>query len=331
MISVRTPRIKIAPELGDASYHCITRTVNGEFLFDDVAKEVFRKQMRQVSEFCGLHIFDYTILSNHIHILTRVPKKTELSDAELLRRYRVLYPRPTGHQTARIEVIEQWLATQHPHGVAWRQRMMALMGDVSPFMQLLKQRFSIWFNRNHNRYGTLWSQRFTSVLAESVQPVLLRMAPYIDLNCVRAQLVGDPKDYRFCAYGEAVAGGREAQEGLCSLFGDNDWTRVQAAYRQILFSVGSDPRHKGATISQADFRRVIAEGGQLPLAEVLRCRVRYFTQGAVLGTRAFVEEQLAAYRRKSGRRLAGAPYPLPPVTDWGELVSLRLPRGPAIG
>jgi len=29
------------------------------------------------------------------------------------------------------------------------------MGDVSQFMKLVKQRFSIWFNKSHQRYGTL--------------------------------------------------------------------------------------------------------------------------------------------------------------------------------
>ena len=31
---------------------------------------------------------------------------------------------------------------------------------------------------------------------------------YIDLNAVRAGIVEDPKDYRFCGYGEAVGKGK---------------------------------------------------------------------------------------------------------------------------
>jgi len=27
------------------------------------------------------------------------------------------------------------------------------MGDVSQFIKLLKQRFSVWFNKSHQRYG----------------------------------------------------------------------------------------------------------------------------------------------------------------------------------
>lgn len=320
---VRTPRIKIAPETCDAVYHCFTRTVNGELLFDDVDKEVLRKQLWQVADFCGIRVVTHDILSNHFHVKILVPKKIEISDAELLRRYRVLHPQPTLHQPARLKVIEQWLASQSPEGRAWRKRMVAMMGDVSAFMQLLKQRFSIWFNRTHERYGTLWAERFRSVLLEWVIPAV---GAYVDLNCVRADLVIDPKDYRYCGYGEAVAGHRKAQEGICLLLGETDWTIAQARYRQMLYSIGSAPRENGARISQADFQRVIAQGGKLPLADVLRCRVRYFTAAGVLGSRGFVEAQLAAYRLRTGRRLRAAPHRVPAVSEWGELATLRAVR-----
>jgi putative transposase len=42
---MRQARIKIDSEKGAAVYHCISRTVNGERLLDDVAKEVLRKQL----------------------------------------------------------------------------------------------------------------------------------------------------------------------------------------------------------------------------------------------------------------------------------------------
>jgi len=44
---------------------------------------------------------------------------------------------------------------------------------------------------------------------------LRTIAAYIDLNPVRAGIVDDPKDYRWCGYAEAVAGSRLARRGLC--------------------------------------------------------------------------------------------------------------------
>ena len=87
-------------------YHCMTRTVNRERLFDDTAKEILRRQIHQVAEFCGVQVITYALMSNHFHILVRVPPAGTISDAELIRRYRILYPKPTKHATAHAEVLE---------------------------------------------------------------------------------------------------------------------------------------------------------------------------------------------------------------------------------
>jgi putative transposase len=308
---------------GEAVYHCMSRTVNGERLFDDAAKEILRRQLWRVADYCGVEILTYAVLSNHFHVLVRVPRWQEPSDAELIRRFRVLYPKPTPFQAARLDVVQAQLETNGPDAIAWRQRQLALMSDVSSFMKLVKQRFTIWFNQNHRRFGPLWSDRFKSVLVEPTGRVVETMAAYIDLNCVRAGLARDPKEYRFCGYSEAVAGSMPARRGIRSVVGGRTWDAAQAAYRQIVFGTGADPRGSGMAITLEQFQQVVNEGGKLPLPTVLRCRLRYFTDGAVLGSRVFVEKHLTAYRRKTGCRRNTAPRPLPDCTDWGELTILR--------
>jgi hypothetical protein len=65
---------------------------------------------------------------------------------------------------------------------------------------------------------------------------------------------------------------------------------------------------------------------------VLRCRIRYFTDGAVLGSKAFVEMHLNAYRAITGRRERTAVRPIPPVAEWGSpLATLRALRKHAFG
>jgi len=92
------------------------------------------------------------------------------------------------------------------------------MGDVSEFMKEFKQRFSKWYNIRHQRFGTLWAERFRSVLVEDESGVLETVSAYIDLNAVRAGLVEDPKDYRHCGYAAAVAGDAKARSGLLSVY-----------------------------------------------------------------------------------------------------------------
>jgi len=52
----------------------------------------------------------------------------------------------------------------------------------------------------------------------------------------------------------------------------------------------------------------------------------------VLGSRAFVETHLNAYRAITGRRGRTAVRPIPPITDWGlPLATLRALRKNAFG
>lgn len=328
---MRHARLKLPSENAVAAYHVISRTVNGERILDDEAKEVFRKQLWQVADYCGIQVLTYTILSNHFHLLVRVPRKRPLSDQELLRRYRVLYPRPTRFQTARLEVIQAQLATNGPLAVDWRQRQLALMGDLSPFVKLLKQRFSIWFNQTHGRFGTLWAERYKSDLIQPVRHSLEVAAAYIDLNGIRAGLVEDPKDYAFCGYAEAVSGGVRARAGLLRIFGSESWSRVQSDYRQLLYASGTMPKVGKARIPIAHLVEVMKKGGRLPLGCALLFRNRYFSDGGVLGSREFVESQLELYQQKTGRRRKASVCPLPDhIADWGGLVALRGLRKDAI-
>jgi putative transposase len=319
---VRQSRIKVDPREEVSCYHCVTRTVNGEFLFDDSAREVLRRMIWRIADFCGVEILTYAVLSNHFHVLVRVPLKVSISDEELLRRYKVLYTEATPYQTAHLNVVRSRLAENDHWAEAWRSRQLALMGDVSQFMKLLKQRFSIWFNRRHGRFGTLWAERFRSVLLEGKQSVLETVAAYIDLNPVRAGLVADPLDYRFCGYAEAVAGSEAAQFGIQSIYGAAEWGRVHDRYRMRLFASGSVEREGMAGIRPLDFARVVAEKGKVPLATVMMCRIRYFTHGAVLGGRAFVQAHLEKSRLNSGSYRTRSVVSLPPITDWGDLVSM---------
>jgi Transposase and inactivated derivatives len=85
-----------------ACYHCMSRTVNGERLFGDREKEVLRKMLWQVAEFSGLEVLTYCVMSNHFHVLVRVPERAPVPDGELLLRYQLLYPRPTKYRAASL-------------------------------------------------------------------------------------------------------------------------------------------------------------------------------------------------------------------------------------
>jgi len=180
------------------------------------------------------------------------------------------------------------------------------MGDLSEFMKTVKQRFSIWYNRHHGkRFGTLWADRFKSVLVEGEGNPLQTMAAYIDLNPVRAGIVEDPKDYRYCGYAEAVAGVVEAKRGLIHIWSDHGAKRIDSAlraHRSLIFGKrASEPGLSEMTRKRA-LKVLDQEDGQLPKAVMLRCRVRYFTDGAILGSAEFVHGFIGAWQLERGRK-----------------------------
>ncbi len=323
---MRQNRVKLVGT--DACYHCVTRTVNGEFLLDNVAKEVLRKQLWVAADFCGLEILTYCIMSNHFHVLVRVPvvETAAVSDIELMRRYRLMYPKPTKYQVAKADVLEATLKAGGQEAEDIRASLLRRMHDVSEFMKTVKQRFSVWYNRSHNRYGTLWAERFKSVLVEGKGDTLTTMSLYIDLNPVRAGLVQDPKDYRFCGYAEALSGHVKAQAGIGRVmtfqqgrsYGVED---ALCSYRRCLFGKGSAMASGKADASCLSPEKAVEviekEKGRVPRAVALRLRVRYFSDGCVLGSKAFIQEHL---------NMHGHPNRLPqPLkgSDWNAIHSSR--------
>ncbi|MBM3881789.1 MAG: hypothetical protein FJ387_19040, partial [Verrucomicrobia bacterium] len=213
---MRRNRIKVKGR--PAVYHCVSRIVGAQHLLDDLGKETLVRLLRRLATFCGLEVITYCIMSNHFHVLVRVPAEQNPSDEELVERMKALYGKAKPREAGLLYEAEKGL---HEHGrvdADIRERMLARMGDVSEFMKEFKQRFSKWYNIRHQRFGTLWAERFRSVLVEDQTGVLETVSAYIDLNAVRAGLVEDPKDYRHCGYAAAVAGDAKARAGLLSLY-----------------------------------------------------------------------------------------------------------------
>jgi hypothetical protein len=263
-------------------------------------------------------------MSNHFHVLVYVPYQEVESDQELMRRYRVLYPKPTAYQTASIKILEKTLAQDGPEAVALRRRLLARMGDVSQFMKTLKQRFSLWYNHTHERFGTLWAERFKSVLVEGEGNPLQTMAAYIDLNPVRAGLVDDPKDYRFCGYAEAVAWRKRAVAGLQLLWSafEPGGAGALAAHRMLLFGKGVIPEKNGAFDREKALQVLEIENGELSRTELMRCRVRYFSDGAILGSREFVDSYADTWQRQKQRKFPPKVHAMR-GGDWGGIAVIQ--------
>jgi putative transposase len=321
---------------GTCFYHCVSRAVDGRLLFHtqgtaSVEAEHFVRLMRRLEKACCVHVLTYALMSNHFHILCKVPERRTLSDSDLLDCIEA------GHGPERRKRVAELLARYQQNGSSaeplqeLKERYLRQLFDVSVFMKELKGRFAQWYNRRHQRYGALWAERFKSVLIEDGN-ALRAVAAYIDLNPLRAGLCEDPKDYRYCGYAEAVAhNAATTRLGLSLVLGfspEDSWNEVSQEYRKLLFLNGTSASKAAATIDIELARKVVEQQhGKIPLAELLRCRIRYFTDGGILGSQAFVQEQFARFKRRLAFAQPNRGHPLTGLAEQGIWV-LRLRRGP---
>lgn len=324
-----------------AIYHCIGRVCQRQFLLDAEAKEKFRTFLRMYENFSGCRVLAYCLMDNHIHILLEVPPMhgDGLSDQALLTRLRALYNNTTVGQVAE-ELVLAREKNNDTHVQEIHARYTYRMHDLSYFMKSIMGRFAQWYNRRHQRKGVFWEERFKSVIVEDGYASRM-MAAYIDLNPVRAGIVQDPAQYRWSSYGEAIAGKHKARAGLVRAhMAHKGWhgsaeqwkDGISREYRRLLLigakeitsdRITTEDRAKGKMraldgkiVLRKGMNKVHAEAKlkaleekqvELRLSRAIQYRIRYFIDGAVIGSRSYVNEVFQQSRDRFGlRRKSGA-------------------------
>ncbi len=319
-------------------YHVMTRTCGAERILEAEDLEGLRIIIRKMALFSGVKVMTYCLLSNHWHLLVKVPSKEmflrqfEDRDGEVkgAGEGRLMGHLATLYSKAYIRQLKLELADMRERGLdtaaqevldKYKNRFC----DLSLYVKEVKERFTRWYNRKHQRIGTLWSGRFKSVLVENGE-ALRTMSAYIDLNPVRAGIVDDPKDYRWCGYAEAVAGSRHARRGLCMVMEkpQDSWGKTNeksgAWYRCWLMMDGAQLEHdewteanqikvrKGIPLEKS--KKSLAAQGQLSVGECLLSRLKYMSEGAAIGSKSFIETLFAKHREEFGEDRKSGSKPL---------------------
>jgi putative transposase len=326
----RSTRLKRDFHGGATCFHVMSRTCGGDVFFDDVEKEALRRLLLRMTAFLGIELLTYCVMGNHFHALIRVPNQRDWAqqfegeggEETLLRHLGTFYSKAF-MQRLRND-LRAWRSMSNE---ALAQRTLdgfkKRFCDLSVFMMELKVRFTRWFNKRHERKGTLWMGPFKSVLVQGTDDPLRTMAAYIDLNPVRAGYVKKPEDYRWCGYADALAGQRVAQEGICSIMQQkpSEWARafgeeehgVRARYRRLLYHharlrVNHDGKvvRKGLTPAEAE-RVTYEERGKLDADSLIMHTVRHFSRGLAVGSKDWLEGMFEANRAHFGpKRKTGA-------------------------
>ena len=267
----RVPRMVVTEPGHHAVYHIISRTALDGLPFKDVEKDELVRIIKRFSEVFAVDVYGYAIMGNHFHILVEMHPASSLSDDEVKRRYMLLY----GKSDFPEALLENY-----------RERFT----NLSSYVKEIKQRFSCFYNRRHKRRGTLWGERFKSVLVEKGSTITNCLA-YIDLNAVRAGIVKKPEDYRWCSIGYHTQTGNKGDFlsfdfGLAQ-FGIPDEERLKE-YFEFLYYAGAMDKRGRSKISDSELKKAASNDFEMNRVKRFRLRTRYFTDSGAIGSKAFV-------------------------------------------
>ncbi|MFZ5570504.1 MAG: transposase [Thermodesulfobacteriota bacterium] len=178
------------------------------------------------------------------------------------------------------------------------------MDHLSEFCKELKQTFSRFYNKRHQRRGFFWGERFKSLIAEKGE-TLINCLAYIDLNPVRAGLVERPEQYRWNSIGYHAQ--QKNKGAFLSLdFGLKEFGVLDAGerlrlYRKFMYEAGAikkgeDRRVKGGKkkgIGENTVEKERKKGFRITRVDRFRYRTRYFSDSGIIGSKEFVRRQYA--------------------------------------
>ena len=292
----RTTRMLIHDE--KSVYHVISRTALDGFPFGAVEKEKFVTFLKRFARIYFTEILGYAVLDNHIHILVKMLPERNFSDDEIEKRYKAYYGDDAVFPVGRINHFRKKWAS------------------LSEFMREVKQTFSRYYNKAKNRRGTLWGERFKSVIVEKGD-TLIHCLAYIDLNAVRAGIVNRPEDYRWCSLGyHSQTGNKDSflstDFGITE-FNDVDETERFRRYRRYVYEVGALVRSDGKSrhsIGKDILNNEREKNFEITRTERFMNRTRYFTDSGIIGTQAFVAENYQHFKHMFKSRHEKTPQPI---------------------
>ena len=275
----RVPRMVVTDPGHHAVYHIISRTALDGLPFKDVEKDELVRIIKRFSEVFAVDVYGYAIMGNHFHILVEMHPASSLSDDDVKRRYMLLYGK-SDFPEAQLEYFR------------------ARFTSLSAYVKEIKQRFSCFYNRRHKRRGTLWGERFKSVLVEKGETIANCLA-YIDLNAVRAGIVKRPEDYRWCSVGYHAQ--TDNKDGFLSTdfglaqFHIPEPERLKQ-YREFLYHAGALNNRGKAKISDSRLKKAAFDDFELSRVKRFRLRTRYFIDSGAIGSKAFVENMFGQFK-----------------------------------
>jgi REP element-mobilizing transposase RayT len=295
----------------EAVYHVMSYTALPGFPLEDVEKDFLFELIKKLSKVFFAEILGCCVMGNHFHLLARMHLDSDYSDEQIKKRYKLFY--------GGDKIIPEGLIP------SFREKWSSL----SEFVKEIKQQFTRYYNKRHDRRGYFWGDRFKSLIVENGE-TLVNCLAYIDLNPVRAGIVSKPEDYRWNSLGYHIQ--TNNKDGFLSLdFGMKEFgpsgTRAAVTsefhpdgiitskafhwaggasvkskkdrlrlYRKFIYETGAiDATGTKVKISEGVVEKQRKKDFELTRADLFKQRTRYFTDSGIIGSKEFVRENFQRF------------------------------------
>jgi hypothetical protein len=215
-------------------------------------------------------------MGNHFHILVRMFPEHKFTDEDIQKRY------------------ESFYGDDSRFASGWIPSLREKLSSLSEFVKEIKQSFSRYYNKTHHRRGTLWGERFKSLIVENGE-TLINCLAYIDLNPIRAGLVKRPEEYRWNSLGYHMQ--TDNKDNFLSLdFGLKEFGVLEPeerlkGYRRYVYEAGAlghPGKRQGRVIDNDVVEHEREKKYEMKRIDRFRYRTRYFTDSGIIGTKEFV-------------------------------------------
>lgn len=272
--------------VSNGHYHVMSRIAHREFFLGENERTHLLGIIKRSTCFCAIDLMAYSILSNHFHLEVHVPDPRPMDEREILWRFGAW----KGNSAAQ-RLSTRWDELRRKNDFCTitneQNALIEKMFDLSKCMQLMKEWYSTDFNERTGHSGTLWEGIFKSVILEPGALACGNVAAYIDLNAPRAGMCNDPSSYEWCSFHEACAveSSDTARQYYMSIYGSSNWETAK--------SMHIDRMNHLERIRKAKEQKYKA-AGEMDNSD--HYRMRAFTDGVILGSKAFINSIFGSYR-----------------------------------
>ncbi len=262
----------------------ISRTVLDGYPLGDEEKDELVKILLKLSKLYFTEVLGFCAMGSHFHLLVRMLPESDFSDDEIKNRYKSFYGDGREFPQEKIPAFRfKW-------------------ASLSELVREIKQTFARYFNKRHHRRGTLWGERFKSLIVEDGE-ALINCLAYIDLNPLRADIVKRPEDYRWNSLGYHVQT-RNKGNFLSLEFGLKELSALSRKerlrrYRRFVYEAAALKRSKGKSCIMID-EKIIEKESKTDFkntgAYKFRYRTRYFSDAGIIGSKAFVSKKYKQFK-----------------------------------